>query len=69
MSYLSKTDELIYASEQNGYRHLYLVDLSGEKPTSEITTGDFLVREILEIDEAKREVWMTVGEYHDDQDP
>lgn len=69
VSYLTQTDELIYSSEQSGYRHLYLVDLTGENPTSPITSGDFLVREILEIDETKREVWMTVGEYHDDQDP
>ncbi len=69
VSYLTKTDEVIHASEESGYRHLYLVDLNGEKETSAITSGDFLVREVLEIDEDQREVWMTVGEYYDDQDP
>lgn len=69
VSYLTKSDQVIYSSEQSGYRHLYLVDLTGDEPTSPITSGDFLVREILEIDETKREVWMSVGQYHDDQDP
>ncbi|TWT64976.1 DUF885 family protein [Allorhodopirellula solitaria] len=69
VSYLTQTDEVIYASEKSGYRHLYLVDLSGLEPTTPITSGDFLVRKIIEIDESNREVWMTVGEYHDDQDP
>ena len=69
VSYLTNSDEVIYASEESGYRHLYLVDLSGEQPTTPITSGNFLVREILEIDESKGEVWMTVGEYYDDQDP
>ena len=28
-TYLDKTDEVIYASERSGYRHLYLADLWG----------------------------------------
>ncbi|WP_182870389.1 prolyl oligopeptidase family serine peptidase [Rhodopirellula sp. JC639] len=100
-TYLEKTDEVIYASERSGYRHLYLVDLGDavggeteEKNTDQdepsprfarpsqgesnftidntlraITSGDWLVREIVRIDEDARTLDLLVGEFHDDQDP
>jgi len=69
INYLQDSDQVIYSSEQSGYRHLYLVDLSEQQPIGPITQGDFLVREIVQIDEASQCIWMYVGEYHDHQDP
>jgi dipeptidyl aminopeptidase/acylaminoacyl peptidase/uncharacterized protein (DUF885 family) len=69
LTHLKNTDEAIYSSEKSGYRHLSLIDLSGEHGPTPITSGDFLVRSIVDIDEAKRELLLMVGEYHDDQDP
>ncbi|WP_372897028.1 DPP IV N-terminal domain-containing protein, partial [Stieleria sp.] len=108
-TYLENTDEVIYASERSGYRHLYLVDLwdgIGEDTAREdadredderedvsqgepsprrdrpspsdgdvsggmhaITSGDWLVREIVRIDEDARTLDLMVGDYYDDQDP
>ena len=121
-TYLEKTDEVIYASERSGYRHLYLVALhdgearrgatgggearrgatgGGERgPHADddertgrelradddgrgerelhadsrdafkaITSGDWLVREIINIDEDARTIDLMVGEFYDDQDP
>ncbi len=62
VTYLHESDEAIHSSETSGYRHLYLVDLSGEASTTPITSGNFLVRKILEIDEANRELYLLVGE-------
>ncbi|TWU56349.1 DUF885 family protein [Rubripirellula reticaptiva] len=69
ISYLSSSDEVIYSSERDGYRHLYLIDTAKEAAWKPITSGDWLVRDIIDVDEAKRTLDLIVGEYHDDQDP
>ncbi|MEM6979290.1 MAG: prolyl oligopeptidase family serine peptidase [Planctomycetota bacterium] len=69
VSYLENNDEVIHASEKDGYRHLYLVDLNGVQPTRTITSGDFLVRQILHVDETERYADLVVGEFADEQDP
>ncbi|EMI45778.1 peptidase S9, prolyl oligopeptidase active site domain protein [Rhodopirellula sp. SWK7] len=69
VTYLEDGDEVIYASEMSGYRHLYLVDLTGQNEMQPITKGDYLVRELIHVDEKNRLIDLVVGEYHDDQDP
>ena len=69
LTYLSESDEAIYASERSGWRHLYLVDLSGERPLKQITSGEWLVREILSIDESTRSIDLMAGCIYPNQDP
>ncbi len=69
ISYLSSDDEVIYASERDGYRHLYLIDTTKEAVWQPITRGNWLVRDIFDMDESKRTLDLIVGEYYDDQDP
>ncbi|MEM6776872.1 MAG: DUF885 family protein [Planctomycetota bacterium] len=69
VTYLESNDHVIHASEQSGYRHLRWIDLSGELPQRSITQGDFLVREIIHIDEESGLIDLVVGELDDDQDP
>jgi dipeptidyl aminopeptidase/acylaminoacyl peptidase len=69
LTYLDDSEQVIYCSERSGYRHLYLVDLTGQREMKPITSGDFLVREILHLDEPQGYVDLLVGEFHDDQDP
>ncbi len=69
LTYLKKTKEAIYSSERSGWRHLYLLDLTGEKPLQPITEGDWLVRKIEEIDEESRTLNVMIGGYYGDQDP
>lgn len=89
-TYLETTDEVLYASECSGFRHLYRLDLNDPdaaltctvKQTPKgavrelsgfeqaaVTRGDWLVREILQINEAERTVDVLAGEFADDQDP
>ena len=60
--------EIVYASERDGWRHLYLVDAkSGDiKP---ITKGEFVVKAIDRIDAAKREITFQACGKNPDQDP
>ncbi|WP_231603199.1 prolyl oligopeptidase family serine peptidase [Neorhodopirellula pilleata] len=69
VTYLNEFDAVIHATESSGWRHLEWIDLSGEQPARAITNGDYLVREILHVDEANRSLDLVVGEFHDDQDP
>lgn len=69
VTYLEKTDQVIYASEQSGWRHLYLVDLDGEGAMKPITQGEFLVRELIDIDEENQTIDLAISSYYADQDP
>jgi dipeptidyl aminopeptidase/acylaminoacyl peptidase len=69
VSWLNNTEELIYASEKSGWRHLYLINaLTGEQ-TAAITQGEYVVRGIDYIDEQRRELWFHASGRHPDQDP
>ncbi|HEV3435854.1 MAG TPA: DPP IV N-terminal domain-containing protein, partial [Gemmata sp.] len=54
ISWLLKTDEIIYVSEKSGWRHLYLIDAKSGKEKNAITHGEFVVRGVDKIDEEKR---------------
>jgi len=69
VNWLEKSDEMIYASERDGWRHLYLVDLKEGRIRNPITTGQYVVRAIDRIDEDARQVWFQVCGRNPDQDP
>ena len=69
VNWLEKTDEIVYASERDGWRHLYLVDVKEGKIRNQITKGAYVVRGIDRIDEENRQVWFTASGANPDQDP
>ena len=54
--YLPDTNELIWWSERSGWGHLYLYDLTAGNCQHAITQGDWRVRDILHVDEPRREL-------------
>jgi len=69
VNWLDKTAELVYASERDGWRHLYLVDTAAGTLKTQITRGHYVVRGIRRIDEAKRQIWFSASGREPDQDP
>jgi dipeptidyl aminopeptidase/acylaminoacyl peptidase len=69
VSWLQKTDEIVYVSEKSGWRHLYLIDAKTGKETNAITSGEYVVRSVERIDEEKRQVWFRASGKNPDQDP
>ncbi len=69
ITWLDKTDEILYASEKDGWRHLYLVDAREGKIKNQITRGDYVVRNVDRIDEANREIWFRASGRNAGQDP
>jgi dipeptidyl aminopeptidase/acylaminoacyl peptidase len=70
VNWLEKSDEIIYVSERDGWRHLYLVNGKDSVPKlSAITKGEYVVRGIERIDEEKRQIWFRASGKNPDQDP
>lgn len=60
--YLPKTNEIIWYSERDDYGHLYLYDSKSGKVKNQITKGNFVVTELLKVDEQKRQLYfLAVG--------
>ena len=69
VNWLEKTDEMIYVSERDGWRHLYLVDTKEAKIKNQVTKGTFVVRGIDRIDEENRQIWFRASGRNPEQDP
>jgi len=66
-------DEIIVISERDGWRHLYLIDGRSGEVIRQLTRGEWVVRDILRVDEARRLIWFsasgTDSHEYDDGDP
>lgn len=51
-----KTDEIVWASERDGWNHLYLYDSGTGAVKNQITKGDWVVRDVVSVDEEKRQI-------------
>ena len=57
----SKGDEIIWYSERNGYGHLYLYDAATGKLKRPLTRGNWVVFDLLRVDEVNRLAYFTAG--------
>lgn len=65
----SGSSELIWASERDGWNHLYLYDLNSGSVRNQITKGEWVVRSVDYVDETKRQIWIKVLGAVTGQDP
>ncbi|KTT69442.1 S9 family peptidase, partial [Sphingomonas endophytica] len=61
--------ELIWASERDGWRHLYLVDAATGRVKRQITKGKWVVRDIARVDDDQRRIWFSAGGVTPGEDP
>jgi dienelactone hydrolase len=61
--------EIIWASERDGWEHLYLYDGNTGKVKNQITGGDWLVRNVVDVDDTKRQIVFEAGGLIPGQDP
>jgi hypothetical protein len=52
---LPATNELIWASERDGWNHLYLYDSRNGQVKNQITKGEWVVRSVLHVDERQQD--------------
>ena len=55
--YLPKSKEVVWYSERDNWGHLYLYDAGSGKVKNQITKGDFVVTQLLRVDEQKRQLY------------
>ncbi len=58
---LAGTNELVWFSERDGWGHLYLYEVRSGALKNRITRGDWLVRDIMHVDEKRRLIYFTAG--------
>jgi dipeptidyl aminopeptidase/acylaminoacyl peptidase len=67
INWLLNTNEIIHATEKNGWRQLILIDATTGEEKRELTPRGIVVRGIDLIDEENRRVWLTAsGRPHQD---
>jgi dipeptidyl aminopeptidase/acylaminoacyl peptidase len=67
--YLPASNELIWYSERSNWGHLYLYDLATGKLKNPITSGDFVVTELLRVDDKARTVYFIADGREKGRDP
>ncbi len=62
-------EEIIWASERDGWNHLYLYDSKTGTVKNQITKGDWPLREVLEVDDKNRQIYFTASGMDKGMDP
>jgi hypothetical protein len=60
--------QMIWASERDGWEHLYMLEPVTGRLTK-ITKGDWVVRSVQKVDEAKRQIWFEASGMNPGEDP
>ena len=58
LRFLKDGEHFVWASEHDGFKHLYLYDMNG-KLVRQLTRGQWVVNDLKTVDEAKRTVYFT----------
>lgn len=69
LEFVDGKDELIWASERDGWNHLYLYDARRGGVKNQITTGEWVVRGVDRVDAEKRQIWFRAGGINPAHDP
>jgi dipeptidyl aminopeptidase/acylaminoacyl peptidase len=66
---LGNQREFLWLSQRTGYNHLYLLDRISGDVIRPLTSGDWVLRDVVAVDEAKRTALLQVSGYYSGQDP
>jgi dipeptidyl-peptidase-4 len=66
---LYKSSEFLWYSERTGWGHLYLHDWKTGKLIGAITSGEWLVRQVLRVDETQRAIYFLAAGREKNRDP
>ncbi|WP_321372518.1 DPP IV N-terminal domain-containing protein [uncultured Draconibacterium sp.] len=66
---LEESNEILWASERDGWNHLYLIDSNTGEVKSQVTKGEWVVRNVLHVDEENRVIYFYGSGKNSDEDP
>ena len=61
--------ELLWISERDGWRHLYLIDGTNGQVKQQVTKGEWVVRQVDYVDETNRVVYFTASGFNKGEEP
>lgn len=61
--------ELLWISERDGWRHLYLIDGTNGQVKQQVTKGEWVVRQVDYVDETNQVVYFTASGFNKGEDP
>ena len=67
--WLDDSGELLWMSERDGWAHLWLYNVATGVVKNLVTPGNWVVREIIKVDAAKRQVWFLASGVRPGEDP
>ncbi len=67
--WLPTSGELLWTSERSGWCHLWRIDVSGQRSPQQVTTGDWVVREVLHVDAASETILFTANGLRSRENP
>ena len=69
LKWLKGGDEFLWASERDGWNHLWLCDARSGQIKNQVTRGEWVVREVVRVDEERRQVWFKALGIRSGEDP
>lgn len=66
---LADGKRFLWASERDGYNHIYLYDRASGKPLNQVTKGEWYVREVTEVDEKNSRIYFRANGVNPAEDP
>jgi len=66
---LPSNNEIIWGSERDGWRHLYLLDAETGEVKNRITQGEWIVRKVVKVDTKTRSIIFTASGKNQGEDP
>jgi dipeptidyl aminopeptidase/acylaminoacyl peptidase len=69
VEYLDDTGEIIWASERSGWNHLYLFDAKTGKVKNAVTSGEWVVRQVDNVDREARTITFAASGKEAGEDP
>ena len=67
--WFKNSDELLWVSERDGWRHLYLYDVPSGKVKKQVTRGEWVVKSVMHVDEDAGTVIIKACGMNEDEDP
>ena len=69
IQYLEKSGKILFTSERDGWKHIYLQGMKAGSASTQVTKGNWVVRNIDRVDEDKKVIWFQASGMVPGQDP
>lgn len=69
LKFLKKQDNLLWISERDGWRHLYLINATTGEVNKQLTSGEWVVRDVYEVNEDENHIIFSANGRNKGEDP